>query len=78
MGRTKYCVTGVDRDSLSGTDSREERCQWTFSPVIFSRPVSARLRPMVLFSCSMAIRQAIEEFKVPGNQRARLIAQRRD
>jgi hypothetical protein len=25
----------------------------TFSPVIFSRPVSARLRPMVLFSCSM-------------------------
>jgi hypothetical protein len=27
--RTKCCVTGIDRDSLSGTDSREERCRWT-------------------------------------------------
>ena len=27
--RTKCCVTGIDRDSSSGTDSREERCRWT-------------------------------------------------
>jgi hypothetical protein len=27
--RTNCCVTGIGRDSLSGTESRGERCQWT-------------------------------------------------
>jgi len=29
---TKYCVAGIWRDSLSGTDSQRERCQWTGKP----------------------------------------------